>query len=208
MIEDKGTFLGRPMAQTREAVRMWEIILSSLDFARLIELGTGRGNLSLFFALYCVSRSRAFHTFDNAKRWVEDPTTSRVDLEWCFTEVNVFSRMGSDIVKGHLQREGQAVLFCDNGHKTKEVKWFAPHMKAGDVIAIHDWGTECKFKDVSETLLGWEKYLPEAWDGSTAVFQKGELDGSQRDCNKPVELPDIGGEVVEPERADDKPSPG
>jgi len=75
-----------------------------------------------------------------------------------------------------IQKEGRTIIFCDNGDKPKEFNTFVPYMKKGDVIAVHDWGTEIFIEDVRdgcreynlEETLG--KYSDE--EGATRFFQK------------------------------------
>jgi hypothetical protein len=35
-----------------------------------------------------------------------------------------------------------AFIFCDNGQKEMEFVLCRPHLRAGDIIAVHDYGTE------------------------------------------------------------------
>ena len=34
------------------------------------------------------------------------------------------------------------LLFCDAGNKPQEFQTFVPQLTAGDIVAVHDWGTE------------------------------------------------------------------
>jgi hypothetical protein len=38
--------------------------------------------------------------------------------------------------------DGPALIYCDNGDKPKELEWYAPTLRKGDVIAAHDFGNE------------------------------------------------------------------
>ena len=40
------------------------------------------------------------------------------------------------------------VLFCDDGNKPLEVATFAPALRTGDVLAVHDLGTEIFEHDI------------------------------------------------------------
>ena len=50
------------------------------------------------------------------------------------------------------------LVFCDNGNKPVEFNSIIPYLEKGDIIAVHDWGTEFNPPDVHDyTLLGLEK---------------------------------------------------
>ena len=61
------TFLGQPMTQLWPELPMWETFFNTHPIKTFIELGTGNGGMSLFFALQCYQRKIYFHTFDNQK---------------------------------------------------------------------------------------------------------------------------------------------
>ena len=53
---------------------------------------------------------------------------------------------------------GNVLVFCDNGNKPVEFNSIIPYLERGDIIAVHDWGTEFNPPDVHDyTLLGLEK---------------------------------------------------
>lgn len=53
---------------------------------------------------------------------------------------------------------GNVLVFCDNGNKPVEFNSIIPYLERGDIIAVHDWGTEFNPPDVYDyTLLGLEK---------------------------------------------------
>jgi hypothetical protein len=120
-----GTLFGRPMAQERSAIGMWEEVLASTTFERIVELGAGRGNWSLFLALWCRERGAEFRTFDIANRVVPGPLHKMLSLE-----VKALDIFANEIGIGRLiSKAGRTVLFCDNGHKPSEVVAFARPVK-------------------------------------------------------------------------------
>ena len=42
------------------------------------------------------------------------------------------------------------MLFCENGHKIKEVQTYAPSLRQGDYLAVHDLGTEIHPSDIPQ----------------------------------------------------------
>lgn len=43
------------------------------------------------------------------------------------------------LVVGALSPEKKTFLYCDNGSKTREVILYAPLLKPGDMLGVHDW---------------------------------------------------------------------
>jgi len=166
-----GTFLGRPMQQTQKAVIMWERVLAGLDFDRFVELGTGNGNFSVYFAMFCYQRNVQFYTFD------KDPVgeLSRVwDLipgarTWAWTH-DIQKQSGRDMVVDIISKPGRTILFCDNGNKIWEFLTFVPHLKAGDIVAVHDWGAEIKEQHIAPVAHLVQRTLKYLADGGHTVF--------------------------------------
>ncbi len=45
------------------------------------------------------------------------------------------------------------VLYCDNGNKPLEVETFAPALRAGDFLAVHDLGTEIFPENIPSSFI-------------------------------------------------------
>ena len=126
------------MSQTQKAIWLWEIVLNKQNFKRFIDIGTWQGNLSFYFYLFCLNRNAEFYTFDVREKW-QTPLKEKLGFGEHFKNWDIFQHIeeiGQLIVK-----EGQTIIYCDNGKKTREFGTFAPYLKVGDVIAVHDWKT-------------------------------------------------------------------
>lgn len=125
------TFAGIPVAQEQGAFQLWETVLNAHPEIRsIVELGTYHGGFSAFLAAQAHYRGMRFTTFD-----VVSPGR---DIPW-FSQVNIFD--SPEWV--HLACEPRpTLLYCDNGSKPTEVQLFAPTLLTGDILAVHDWGTE------------------------------------------------------------------
>jgi hypothetical protein len=80
-------------------------------------------------------------------------------VETCFNEnvffkyIDVIGGEGSAIVHNLCALPVQKFLYCDNGNKIKEVNLYANWLKVGDMLGIHDWGTEIKREDIDQNIL-------------------------------------------------------
>jgi len=167
-MREQGLFLGLKLDQTKDAIGVWEIVLRKFPFQRIVEIGTYRGNTSIFFLLYCMRVGAKFLTYDiKDMRRIKGEFIRKLYKESdCFRLGDVFKK--EQEIKEFITQEGLSIVFCDGGNKEKEFNLFSQHLKLGDIIAVHDWGTEVKkenlklnnFKDLGFT------------DGMTRFFRK------------------------------------
>lgn len=143
-------FLGYNVAQTVYAIPLWEKLLASIPTpARIIELGTGNGGFSLYLKLVTIRFWIPFYTYD-IRPFTESRVTTALNLTDCFRVRDVMKAEGE--IANIIRHPGRSLLYCDNGNKIAEFKTYANHLKQGDIIGAHDWGTEIKDEDVSNTI--------------------------------------------------------
>lgn len=180
-------FFGLAMGQNQHALVAFDTLFKALEaegrlLARIIELGTGRGGLSIFLHLYCLSGHIVFTTWDQ----VNHAPAHQSVLE----ALNVDYRQG-DIhndestiqqIQNDCQSTGITILLCDDGCKAREVEIFAPSLKPGDLLLAHDyapnpvffetamrgriWSShELSLSDISQTIDSrcFEPYLQEVF---------------------------------------------
>ncbi len=145
-----GTFLGLPMHQRWEDLALWECVLQEAGPLRMIvELGTGTGAFSTFLALQCLARGLGFMTVDRSEALPDNRVGKAIDL--CLHRVvgDIWGGGGVQ-VEDLLSREAAhpLLLFCDDGDKPREMRTFGPLLRIGDVLAVHDWGTEVRREHV------------------------------------------------------------
>jgi len=136
MIRVNTTFAGVRIAQSWSDLCILENILTVEKPDIIIELGTQHGASALFFSLFTKT-----YTFDIKKYNI--PKSDNIIYEIC----DIFK--DSDKIKSLIQNNKKVFLFCDNGNKPKEFEVFAPFLKKGDIIFVHDYGIEIKDKDVA-----------------------------------------------------------
>lgn len=153
---DGTTFCGAAMAQVWGDLLLWERVFNAHPELRcLIELGTGGGGFSHFLQAQCLARGMSFATFD----WAVPPSTVP---GWHKADVL------QDIEKVVRHFRHPMLLSCDNGNKPLEVATYLPHLVPGDLVAVHDWGTEIYSKDIPDVLVP----IHDDWSfGMTRMFQ-------------------------------------
>lgn len=156
---------GSFMQQTPEALLSLNRLLLVHDFTTIIELGTHDGGLSTFFALYCLGsrmpaqaenpnepslykngthhkRPKTFYTFDNVERDIpRGKLLASMGAQVCKGDTLNDERV-IEVIREVIQSPGTTLLLCDGGDKRKEVALYAPALKPGDFIMVHDWAKD------------------------------------------------------------------
>lgn|SRR3990167_3689828 len=160
----KTTFIGTVMAQTPRAIALWEKVLNENEFKRIIEIGSYKWGMSLLFYLFCLQKKAEFYTYD-VEKFTPPRVVREIGLTKHFKMLDVFS-IEKEIGK-LIQKEGKTIVYCDGGNKANELEVFHKYLKSGDIIAVHDWGTE--IDAYPNTLI--EIYAKECdGEGLTRIF--------------------------------------
>jgi len=152
----RSTFLGRPMTVSFASLYLFEKVLLEYPVKRIVEFGTWKGNLSLYLYLYCLSEDAEFYTYDIYRfssyydEEKKDLLKEKLEFEKHFRRADVFK--SATEIKEFLQQAGRSFLFCDNGKKTQEFITFAPFLKRGNIMGVHDWGTEVHIHQVEQVI--------------------------------------------------------
>lgn len=121
--------------QSVNDMRLWQDLIIRFKLDLIIELGTAGGGMT---------------------KWLDQfVKVISFDINPCphFTNIvgNIFTN--PQHVLDQLDQPGPYLLFCDNGDKPREFAMFAKHVRPGNYIAVHDWGTEFKNEDVDYSLV-------------------------------------------------------
>lgn len=153
--EPSQTFVGFQLFQHWDDFLIWEAFFRRFPVRTMIELGTGTGGTTVYFALQAYQRHMYFHTFDNQK-WIDfgQELPKILKLESLFHHVDLFSPEGKEQVASIIRSFPHPVaIFFDDGDKPKEWSIFAPMTSPGDFLIVHDWGTEFKQKDIGNVKV-------------------------------------------------------
>jgi len=156
----KQRLFGASCCQDPMALFVFEWILNNIEVDAIVELGTGRGGLSLFLMFQAQVRNLKFYTFDALYR-----LENGINFETKNPPVNIVKMLSPSFNQLWLQKVGQqgvpkqeqvvdkdtvdfienilksnrVLMYCDNGNKPLELKTYAPLITSGSVIGVHDW---------------------------------------------------------------------
>lgn len=130
------------MSQTWSALYWLERLFHEWPRGSIIELGAGNGALSVFFGLHCLGWTtvvdRPDHPYPPYPCLTEELhrrlriRTERHDILCDVAAIR-------DLI---MYTRPPVLVFCDNGDKPREFALYAPVLRSGDIIAVHDNGTE------------------------------------------------------------------
>lgn len=149
-MEITNTFLGFFLSQEWQDFPVWEAFFRLYPVRTFVELGTGKGGMTTYFALQCFKHNINFQTYDHEKlNPFDDPLSQFLGLAGRFHHIDLFSPEGIQSVATHIELSAKPIaLFFDDGNKPREWQIFAPLTSPGDFCVVHDWGTEFKPEDI------------------------------------------------------------
>ena len=137
--------MGIKLSQTwREVVTHFEIIARH-NVRLFVELGVHHGGLAALMLAYQDYNSAFRYLGVEIDRRLVDSRVARPDAILygdCLNSITMRAvKTFIDVTKG------PACVFCDNGNKPAELKAYAPLLRPGDFISVHDYGTEITDSD-------------------------------------------------------------
>ena len=146
-----------------------ELIVSNPQIVNIIELGTARGGLSVFFGLCMQCRGGKVTTFDITNFYNDIPYAKHFEsLGIDYFQKDALHKDTKKLIKGiitHAPKTKGNLLFCDNGNKPEELKYYYKIMRKGDFLLVHDYGDEIKDKDLPKDLFKFYiKYKQDLFD--------------------------------------------
>lgn len=154
------TFLGGLSDQPFTAFYVWEKFFLKYggQMQRFIEFGCDQGNTACYFLLQCVNNDAVYIGYDSKKKgtYQNTPVKRLLKLHAKMKYGNGYKRL--DEIKEFIQSKGMSVIFSDCIDKPYEFEQFAPMLKRGDVLAMHDWDRAVKDEWVEDTLAAIQPY--------------------------------------------------
>lgn len=151
------TLFGEKCDQPFTAFYVWEKFLNEYKrfIHRFLELGCDNGGMSTYFALWCHNINADYQGFDKYKprAYNGSPVKKLIRLDRKMNSGNLYTDKTVKKITELIRRGGMSVVFTDCIDKPWEFKTFAPILKVGDVLAVHDWDRAIKDKWVMETIM-------------------------------------------------------
>lgn len=149
-------YFGTVSHQNQNAFHTFDAFFKRLEqeekpAARIIELGTGCGGLSIFLQIYALTQEIDFITYDNEPF---NPELFPIIHRKLFDLLKIDLR-AKDIfeceeeIGDEIKKKGVTVLLCDAA-KSFEYNIYAPYLKRGDYILVHDY---------APTRAYWEEHM-------------------------------------------------
>lgn len=131
--------MGLDMNQNRMAVPVWSYAMEKYPPQRIIEIGSYNGGFALALAFAGWNEGVTVYSYDVMEAPKEEWRDLARFLQVHFLLGNCFGL--EEEIRQLVQQPGVTFLLCDGGDKPREFNTFAKHLKPGDVIAAHDFGT-------------------------------------------------------------------
>lgn len=140
--------------QHRKAFEIFELFLAQVRPARILEIGTSHGGLTLFIR-HTLNKlglnNSLIKTFDVNRFTSHFILMNESNLEIVYD--NIFSDdynsiINTDQITNFISNDGPNIILCDGGNKIKEFNLLAPLLNSNDFILAHDYCSSLEvFKD-------------------------------------------------------------
>jgi cephalosporin hydroxylase len=176
-------YMGGGMSQSYAAIYFMEYYFEAHRFNYVIEFGSQKGALSTYFA-NMAGITEAFY-FDTHELYPDIAWNARIHEgcgHWyaklaeispyvnCYHQ-DIFSEEIFNHTKENMEDLNKTFIFCDGGDKVKEFNMYAPLLKKGDRIAVHDWGLEIHFPPIAETMKKYDIVPDEPYATSAMALE-------------------------------------
>ena len=153
-------FMGAGMSQSYAAIYWYEYYYEAHRFNYVVEFGSQKGSLSTYFAnMAAITEAYYFDTFElypdvnwfhrpyeGAGHWFEKLSEISPFINIHYSDV--FTDNTQEHIKENMEQLDKTFIFCDGGNKIKEFAMYAPLLKSGDRIAVHDWNLEIAYPNI------------------------------------------------------------
>ncbi len=128
------------------------LICSNPDVKTIIEIGTARGGLSIFFSLCLFKRKGTVYTIDilPKEKILYYPYFKQFNT--LYLNIDSIRTDAFELIKETI-KDTRTLIFCDGGNKPAEFKLYSRSLKQNDIIMAHDWGTEIKQEHLERETL-------------------------------------------------------
>jgi hypothetical protein len=134
-IKDKEVYKGQTIKQVRGIIKVFDKFFEKEKFDHIVEIGTGNGVFSIYFALKAYEMGADFITFDIkaiSPKVKKEITGLGAQVIIC----DITNDVGIDII---IKKPGRCLLLNDGGLKVPEFLRFVKIIKKDDIIMTHDY---------------------------------------------------------------------
>lgn len=142
------TKYGTPCFHEGAAIDLIEEIVSNFDPDIVVELGTKNGGFTEVLQ-ESTKNETEIYSYDNRKY----PIGGKFRDNVIFITCDVLSGPVDSIVEACCS-DRKVLLYCDNGDKQREFILYTKYLKKGDMLGVHDWGTEIFYENIKHCLEG------------------------------------------------------
>lgn len=137
------TFLGIRQSHTYWVYKVIDEILNeNKQIGGIIEIGTGRGAMSILFGLECYEREyKPLLTYDFVR--IKEPKLFNL-LGIKYIVRDCFHKESIREIREY-SADVPIFLMCDGGNKAKEFNTIIEYLKPGSILAAHDWNEGYNF---------------------------------------------------------------
>jgi len=140
---------GLEVSQNKWILKPFQDLAAAEDIKAIIEIGTYQGGFALFlrqiFPLaYILTVDYEIHAGEER---IEIFAKNDIDFE----HIHYQEPSAMHLYRAALEL-GQTLILCDNGVKSDEISYLAPHMNKGDIIGVHDYALSRE--DFEENIMG------------------------------------------------------
>lgn len=135
------SFAGVEVSQMWNDLALWEEFFNRANVNSVLELGTFRGGMTMFFTLQGIARDFTVTSIDNRNHGA--PVEQLSNLGTTLLTMDILSNSTVSLMRELIDSLPKPlVIFCDNGDKPREWQLYVAFLSPGDFAAVHDWGTE------------------------------------------------------------------
>lgn len=138
-----------------EAIEEIKKTIIDFDPSICIELGTYYGGFTKYLAEWVVV---PIWTFDNVYRMSEETSKYLKERDGVTLVLTPYLLRSDAFLVKILSSPHRKFMFVDNGNKQIEIELYAYQLQSGDLLGVHDWGTEVFRKDVERYLVDFDEH--------------------------------------------------